>query len=106
MRRNLRYRGLDALILGASPEKLAAARRRREVRVPVEWGNHNRWQTSSGQVQTLMAALATQGGSVEAQSGSGEWHRLQDYMVKRGQAFGLGIEGGEWFPVFALREVR
>jgi hypothetical protein len=53
-----------------------------------------------------MATLALGGGAIEAQDGSGGWHRLQDYMVRRGQAFGLGLEGGEWFPVAALREVR
>lgn len=101
-----RYQPLDLMLIGANPEKVAAARQRRPpLMVRVDYRSRAGWQASSGQVQKLMAALATGGSGVEAQDGAGEWHRIQDYMVKRGLAYGCD-QTGSWFEVVTLREVR
>jgi hypothetical protein len=102
----MRYRRLDAMLIGANPEKLAAAQRRPAPMVRVDYRTRAGWRASSGQVQKLMATLALGGGAIEAQDGAGDWRRIRDYMVKRGQASGCDQATGEWFAVAALREVR
>jgi len=101
---NTRYRQLEMLILGASPEKLAAPRRL-DVRVPVDIGHCQPWQASSGQVNALIDKMAMLGGTVQAQKIDGEWAAIYRYRVRYGQPQGCNAATGQWFEVRAVRQV-
>ena len=67
-----RYRQLSLLTIGANPDKLKAPPRV-EIKVPVDWPGHSRWEANTAQVKALLFKAQQGGGCLQAQRANGDW---------------------------------